>query len=83
VFSFVFFCDSVVWVQCCVVRRLVRRCLIMCLVVVFVWFILKDQLHITNSINDLNVNVADLEAWVFRWFRFYHIIYMHLFVVCY
>jgi len=37
----------------------------------FVWFILKDQLQSTTySINDLNVNVADLEAWVLWRFRF-------------
>jgi len=36
---------------------------------------LKD-LHqsITNSINDLGINVADPEVWVTRWLRFYHII---------
>jgi len=43
---------------------------------------LKDQLQtITNSINDLGDNVADPEAWVFWWFKFYHIICRH-FVVC-
>jgi len=45
---------------------------------------LKD-LHqsITNSINDLGVNVADPEVWVFRLLRFYHIICRHFAVVCY
>jgi len=36
---------------------------------------LKDRHQsIINSINDLGVNVADPEAWVFRWSRSYHII---------
>jgi len=45
-----------------IVRRLISR-----LVAVFVQFLLKD-LHrsITNSTNDLDVNVVDPEAWVFR-----------------
>jgi hypothetical protein len=75
VFFCVFFRDFVVWVRCCVVHRLVRCCMITRLVVVFVWFILKDQLYIIDSINDLDVNVADPEPWVFKRFRFYHIIY--------
>jgi len=41
-----------------VVRRLVRHCLISCLLAVFIWFILK----INYSIKDLGVNVADPEA---------------------
>jgi len=41
-----------------VVRRLVRRCLISCLLAVFIWFILK----INYSIKDLGVNVADPET---------------------
>jgi len=45
---------------------------------------LKDQLQsITYSINDLDVNVADPEAKVFWWFRFYYIICRHFAVVCY
>jgi len=36
--------DFVIWVWWCVVRRLVRRCLISHLVMVFIWFILKDRL---------------------------------------
>jgi len=36
---------------------------------------------ITNSINDLDVNVADPEAWVFWWFRFDHIICMSLYAI--
>jgi len=45
---------------------------------------LKDQLQsITNSINGLGVKVADSEAWVFSWFRFYHILCRHFSVVCY
>jgi len=31
----------------------------------------------------LYVNIVDPEAWVFWWFRFYHIIYRHFVVVCY
>jgi len=31
----------------------------------------------------LDVNVADLEGWVFWWFRFDHIICRHFAVVCY
>jgi len=52
-------------VRRCVVRRLVRR-LISRLVAVFVQFLLKD-LHqsITNSTNDLDINVADPEGWYF------------------
>jgi len=72
-------------VQRCVVRRLVRRCLISRLVVVFVcsyWKISFSQ-SITNSINDLDVNVADPKAWVFWWFRFDHIICRRFAVVCY
>ena len=59
--------------QCCVVPRLVQR-LISRLVAVFILFLLKD-LHqsSTNSTNDLGVNVADSETWIFRWLRFYHI----------
>jgi len=45
---------------------------------------LKDRHQsITNSINDLSVKVADPETWIFRWFRFYHIICRHFAVVCY
>jgi len=53
-------------VRRCVVRRLLQR-LISRLIAVVVYFLLKD-LHqsITNSTNDLGVNVADPEAWVFR-----------------
>jgi len=58
-------------VRCCVVRRLLRRCLILRLVVVFILFLLTDQLQsITDSINNLGVNVAYLKIWVFWWFRF-------------
>jgi len=68
----------------CVVRRLLRRCLILYLVAVFVWFISKDQFQsITDSINDLYVSIADPEAWVFWWFWFYHIACRHFFVICY
>ncbi|AES71539.1 transmembrane protein, putative [Medicago truncatula] len=43
-----------------IVILVICRCLISCLVAVFVWFILKDQLQsITYSINDLDINVAD------------------------
>jgi len=61
------------------VRRLISR-----LIAVFVYFLLKD-LHqpITNSTSDLGVNVADPEAWVFRWLTFYHIICRHFADVCY
>jgi len=38
---------------------------------------------ITNSINDLGVHVADPEAWVFRWLRFYHTICRYFAIVCY
>jgi len=45
---------------------------------------LKDRHQsITNSINDLGVNVVDPETWIYRWFRFYHIICRHFAVVCY
>jgi len=72
-------------VRRCVVRRLVRRCLISRRVAVFVcsyWKISFSQ-SITDSINDLDVNVANLEAWVFWWFWFDHIICRHFAVVCY
>jgi len=70
-------------VRRCVVHRLVRR-LIWRLVAVFVWFLLKDQLQsITDSINDLGINVADPKACVFQWLRIYHIICRHFAVVCY
>jgi len=47
-------------------------------------FLLKDQLQsITNSFNDLDVNVADPKARVLWWFRFYHIICRHFAVVYY
>jgi len=36
-----------------------------------------------QTINDLGVNIADPEAWVFWWFRFYHIICRHFALVCY
>jgi len=50
-------------VRRCIVRRLVWGCLISRLVAVFVWFILKDQIQsITNSIDDLDANIADPEA---------------------
>jgi hypothetical protein len=69
---------------CCVVRRLQWRCLISRLVMVFVWFTLKDQLQlIKNSINDLDINVADPKTSVFWWFRFYHIICRYFVVLCY
>ena len=49
-----------------IVRRLVRR-LISRLVAVFVYFLLKDRHRlITNSTNDLGVNVEDPEACEFR-----------------
>jgi len=52
-------------VRRCVVRRLVRR-LISRLVTVFVYFLLKDLYQsITNSTNDLGINVADPKAWYF------------------
>jgi len=71
-------------VRRCVVCRHVQHCLILRLIAVLVWFILKDQLQsITYSIDDLDVNVADPEAWVFRWFRFYHIVYRYFADVCY
>ena len=80
IFTYEVFCvffssrDSVVWVQRCVVRRLVRRCVISRLVAVFVWFLLKVQLQtITDPINDSGINVANPKAWVFWWFRFYHL----------
>jgi len=49
------------------VGRLVRR-LISRLVAVFIYFLLKDQHHqsITNSTNDLGVNVEDPKACEFR-----------------
>ena len=50
----------------CVVRRLVRR-LISRLIAVFVYFLLKDRHQsITNSTNDLGVNVEDPEACEFQ-----------------
>jgi hypothetical protein len=40
-------------------------------VVVFISFMLKDQLQsIADSINNLDVNVADPETWIFRYFNF-------------
>jgi len=70
-------------VQCCVDRRLVRR-LISRLVAMFVYFLLKNLYQsITDLTNDLGVNVADPEAWVFQWLKFYHIIYRHFANVCY
>jgi len=70
-------------VRRCVFCRLVQR-LISRLIAAFVYFLLKD-LHqsVTNSTNDLSVNVADPEAWVFRWLRFYHIICRYFAHVCY
>ena len=55
--------DFAIWVWLCVVSRLVRRCLISQLVAVFVcpyWNINFSQ-SITDSINDLDVNVAYLK----------------------
>jgi len=72
-------------VRRCVVRRLVRCYLISCLVAVFVcsyWKINFSQ-SITDSIDDLDINVEDPETWVFWWFRFDHIIRRHFAVVCY
>jgi len=82
-FLFCVFCDFVVRMRRCVVRRPVWR-LILRLVVMFVFFISKDKLQsITYSINDLSVDVADPKTWVFRWLRIYHIICRHFVVVCY
>jgi len=45
---------------------------------------LKDRhKSIPNLINDLCINVADPEAWVFWWLKFYHIICRHFTVACY
>jgi len=50
----------------CVVCRLVRRYLILRLIVVFVWFLLKNRFQsITYSINNLGVNITNSEARVF------------------
>jgi len=71
-------------VRSCVVRRLVRRCFVLRLFAVFVWFILKNQLQsITDSIDDLDANVSDPEEWVFWWFRFHHIFCRHFAIICY
>ena len=82
-FSFCVFYDFVVWVRRCVVSHLVHR-LISRLVAVFIWFLLEYQFQsITDWINDLGVDVADLEAWVYQWLEIYHIICRHFIVVCY
>jgi len=45
---------------------------------------LKDQLQsITDSMDDLDVNVADPEAWLFWWFRFHYIFCRHFAIICY
>jgi len=76
------FHDFVVWVRHCVVRRFVWRCLIFCLVTMSFWFLLKDRIQsITDSINDLSVNIVYLKASVFSSLRFYHIILRYITVI--
>ena len=49
-----------------------------------IWLSLCTILQsVIYSINNLDVNVANLEIWVFQWFIFYHIICRLFDVVCY
>jgi hypothetical protein len=58
-------------VRRCVGRRLVQRYLISRIIAMFIWFFSKDYLRsITNSINDLGINVADPKAWISSDFNF-------------
>ena len=55
--------EDLVVMRRCVVRRLIRRSLFSHVIVVFVWFLLKDQLQsFTNSIGDLVINVAETKT---------------------
>jgi hypothetical protein len=68
-FSLCFFFsrDFVVWVRRCVVRYLLWCYLIYCIVVVFIWFLLKDRFHwITDLVNDLGIDVAHPETCIFQ-----------------
>lgn len=65
--SFVSF-FSLVWVHCSFVHRLGVALFAFRLVAVFVWFKLTYQLQLitdSNSINDLDINVTDVETWIF------------------
>lgn len=63
--------DFVIRMRCCVIRRLVRRCLILLLVVVFDWFLLKYRFQsIIYSTNDLGVTLQILIHGYFSHFYF-------------
>lgn len=64
----------------CFILIFVQHCLLSRFVAVFIWFKLTNQCQsITHSINDLSVNIAALDTWIFRHFDF--VIFVDIFPI--